>query len=98
VNSLLIVDPLVFVVYFSCVSLFSCEREDEMSTGSGGKRIPGEEVTNVVLTDEQRSLIEKATGVTLAECSLLKLSTKSTHEVKAAFLSGGSSYAFVCCW
>jgi hypothetical protein len=65
-----------------------------MRAGTGGKA-NAEEIMTVALTDEQRSAIEKATGVSLREISVLKYSGQRARELSPALLNAVS---VVCCW
>jgi hypothetical protein len=53
------------------------------------------EVATINLTDEQRSLIERATGVALREISVLEHTGTSARELSALLLKGSS---VVLCW
>jgi hypothetical protein len=54
-----------------------------------------QEVATIALTDEQRSLIEKATGVSLRELSVLKHSGLGARELDPALLR---TPIVVACW
>jgi hypothetical protein len=53
------------------------------------------EVASIKLTDEQRSLIERATGVALKEISVLEHSGQSARELNSAFVKATS---IAMCW
>jgi hypothetical protein len=70
--------------------------EAEMRAGTGAKGMAKvEEVVTVALTDEQRSSIEKATGVSLREISVLKYSGEGARELNSALLQ---AFSVVACW
>jgi hypothetical protein len=67
-----------------------------MRAGTGAKGMAKvEEVVTVALTDEQRSSIEKATGVSLREISVLKYSGEGARELNSALLQ---AFSVVACW
>jgi hypothetical protein len=53
------------------------------------------EVATIALTDEQRDMIEKATGVKLHELSVLKLTGAGARALNPVLVAGTS---VVACW
>jgi len=66
-----------------------------MDLGAGKVREDVKEVATIKLTDEQRSLIERATGVALKEISVLEHTGQSARELNSALVKAAS---IAMCW